>query len=82
MKELELIHLGGQRITIPILGLVEASGKKYKRLSVQWPCLAGLYQYDVIKHQLVKAPMWSAVDKEKVYQYWHELRYGKKGVSK
>ena len=78
MKEMELIHLGGERKIVPILGLVIASGKKYQRLSIAWPCLAGLYQYDVIKHQLIKAPMWSAVDKEAIYAYWHLLRYGEK----
>ena len=50
---IELIHIGGERRTVPVTGFTSTS------LYIRWG-IAGIYELKVFKNVLIGARMWSA----------------------
>ncbi len=82
---LELVHVGGSRKTLEVLGCDAGS---YPRLLLHWPT-AGMYVLDIPTNVLRqcdcvmnrrKALPWHAADRDLAYQMWKEYRREKDAI--
>ena len=60
---LELIHLGGERRSITVEYATNT------RLGFRWG-MAGTYELIVLSNKVIRAPMWSAFDKQAAIRIW------------
>jgi len=84
MSSLVLIHKGGARKTVEVIG---AEAGSYPRLLLAWP-LAGMYVLD-LRHNVLRVcdgslsrrkaiPFWSALSLEGAKAIWSDLREQRK----
>jgi hypothetical protein len=84
MSSLVLVHKGGSRKTVEVVG---AEAGSYPRLLLAWP-LAGMYVLD-LRHNVIRhcdgslsrrkaIPFWSALSLEGAKEIWQDLRARRK----
>lgn len=63
---LELIHLGGERRTVPVVYATNT------RLGFRWG-MAGIYELILSSNKVIRAESWKAVDREVAITIWMEI---------
>lgn len=67
IADIEIRHLGGQIVTVPIVQFTETE------LLFTWP-MAGVFRLRVKGNKIVGLPAWKAVDHEKIKKLHWQLK--------